>query len=269
MRLSKDAQPPCQITSALYHCPHGKAETTRSEPKEPIPGHVDREPARMNCFEHSDQDAVGVCSKCGKACCASCVGEDAPKLVCSRCLGLVEGDEVTTVRSPLSRLIGADAVEEHQDKLRVALFALLAFSIIVLPFFDHTNRQISDPSFVSLYGRWQWSHGGVATRFACFYSHDPWFGRFLALTPLLLAGWIAGPLLRLFAGNTKQAVGNRRFRVRVGLLASYFCMLLAAPMFGQFTTPAIGYYAILILTFTGLTFEISSFWINRTPAARP
>jgi hypothetical protein len=41
----------------------------------------------MNCFIHSTAAAVGVCSVCSKAVCRQCVMREAPRLVCTSCVG--------------------------------------------------------------------------------------------------------------------------------------------------------------------------------------
>jgi hypothetical protein len=40
----------------------------------------------VNCFNHDQVPAVGICSVCQKAVCRACVGRDAPRLVCRDCL---------------------------------------------------------------------------------------------------------------------------------------------------------------------------------------
>lgn len=41
----------------------------------------------MNCYTHQGRAGVGVCTSCGKAVCRECVGADAPRLVCTSCVG--------------------------------------------------------------------------------------------------------------------------------------------------------------------------------------
>ena len=40
----------------------------------------------MKCFYHSDKDAVGMCSQCGKACCRDCIEDIGGALLCKDCL---------------------------------------------------------------------------------------------------------------------------------------------------------------------------------------
>lgn len=40
----------------------------------------------MNCYTHSQTAAVGLCALCQRAVCRSCVGADAPRVVCRACL---------------------------------------------------------------------------------------------------------------------------------------------------------------------------------------
>lgn len=40
----------------------------------------------MNCFNHPQVAAVGICAACQKGICRTCVGVDAPRVVCRECL---------------------------------------------------------------------------------------------------------------------------------------------------------------------------------------
>lgn len=40
----------------------------------------------MKCYKHPNTESVGVCSKCNKAVCSSCIGTTTEKLVCKDCL---------------------------------------------------------------------------------------------------------------------------------------------------------------------------------------
>lgn len=39
----------------------------------------------MKCYDHQDQEAVGVCTSCGKNICANCAMEVGGKIVCKSC----------------------------------------------------------------------------------------------------------------------------------------------------------------------------------------
>jgi len=39
----------------------------------------------MKCFNHTDQEAIGICAKCGRGICEQCVGTTAARLVCKEC----------------------------------------------------------------------------------------------------------------------------------------------------------------------------------------
>jgi len=41
----------------------------------------------MNCFNHPDRAAVGICAVCRKAICRECVARSSPRIVCTDCLG--------------------------------------------------------------------------------------------------------------------------------------------------------------------------------------
>jgi hypothetical protein len=58
----------------------------------------------MNCYTHQGRAAVGVCTACGKAVCRECVGADAPRLVCSTCMG--QAGTAPIVWSPRSYGVG-------------------------------------------------------------------------------------------------------------------------------------------------------------------
>jgi len=40
----------------------------------------------VNCYNHPQTAAVGVCALCQKAVCRQCVGADSPRIVCGSCL---------------------------------------------------------------------------------------------------------------------------------------------------------------------------------------
>jgi len=40
----------------------------------------------VNCFNHPQTAAVGLCALCQKAVCRQCVGADSPRVICSSCL---------------------------------------------------------------------------------------------------------------------------------------------------------------------------------------
>lgn len=40
----------------------------------------------MNCYKHSDREAVGTCTSCGRSICSECTVEMQGKLVCRDCL---------------------------------------------------------------------------------------------------------------------------------------------------------------------------------------
>lgn len=44
----------------------------------------------MKCFYHTDRDAVGTCSQCGRACCRECIKDVGGALLCKGCMSLAE-----------------------------------------------------------------------------------------------------------------------------------------------------------------------------------
>ena len=40
----------------------------------------------MKCFYHTNKDAVGMCSQCGKACCRDCIEDIGGALLCKDCI---------------------------------------------------------------------------------------------------------------------------------------------------------------------------------------
>jgi hypothetical protein len=47
----------------------------------------------MKCYYHIDDDAVGMCARCGKALCSVCAEDVGGALLCPRCIALAEEEE--------------------------------------------------------------------------------------------------------------------------------------------------------------------------------
>lgn len=81
---------------------------------------------RMNCFRHSDQPSVGICSHCGKGVCADCSIQEGLRLVCSDSCA----SEVAELKRLLDRSSGAKPSLTGQ--LFMPLFLLAIGGILAL-----------------------------------------------------------------------------------------------------------------------------------------
>ncbi len=83
----------------------------------------------MNCFQHEDQDAQGVCTHCGKALCKNCIDYTQGKVYCQSLCATQAHEETWNTIFEVDNLL-----KRHSHKTVVYIFrgALALFVIGVL-----------------------------------------------------------------------------------------------------------------------------------------
>lgn len=77
----------------------------------------------MNCYLHTDQNAIGNCTSCGRAICSECAVEMQGRLVCRECLS------AGRVRQPVSQTV-PDPNTAYLLELIGGLFGLLGLGYL-------------------------------------------------------------------------------------------------------------------------------------------
>ncbi len=93
----------------------------------------------MNCFNHRDKPAIGVCKSCGKGLCEDCLAEVPNGLACK---GSCEAraETMRQMAEPSFQTLAAEIREKHtQNMWVVVLCPVIAFSIVIWSYFDGAN----------------------------------------------------------------------------------------------------------------------------------
>jgi len=109
----------------------------------------------MRCFYHNEIEAVGTCSKCGKAACRRCIEDVGGALLCNNCMQLVRAESAQ------------QAIEEaapfKKAIRRSWKIAGAAFAISLLPVLDKAGQmsigEIVLTPIVMAYFFWSWYWG--------------------------------------------------------------------------------------------------------------
>jgi hypothetical protein len=87
---------------------------------------VDDEGGLMNCFNHRDKPAIGVCKSCGKGICGDCAAECHNGLVCKETCGQkIEPTDNSAALNPL--------IQKSRDrKIMLIIYSAIAVAIVLL-----------------------------------------------------------------------------------------------------------------------------------------
>jgi len=135
----------------------------------------------VRCFYHNDVDAVGTCSRCGKATCRRCVEDVGGALLCANCRELGRGEaaeEASQEAEPLRRAIR-----------RSYIIAGITFVLCLLPVLDALSKGDGRALLLLIFGApfvvymiWSWYWGYRAL------NRFRERVRFLLIMPLI--GWL-------------------------------------------------------------------------------
>lgn len=89
----------------------------------------------MKCYQHSETDAVGVCTQCGKAGCRDCLEDVGGSLLCKACMALRlrEAAKRDVIQGQSIGMLEQPEIEAAKVRIRWSWIVTAIFTIIIFP----------------------------------------------------------------------------------------------------------------------------------------